>query len=202
LPPGEYTVSEVSIEGWTTSYPNGNSILVVAGDEEDAVEIEINNKYNLQLMSETAWGYLPGESDAIWDYVKTTNWGWTTEISEVGTYEFDLYAAAGQNILSNGFKVGTVEVTVTAGSEVGLFDVEVTYMIDEDLDYDYWLDEAHVWIGSTPLPTLRNGKMTNALGQFNYNPHISSDGLEAHLEVEDVEGPFWIALHSVVQWWE
>ncbi len=201
LPPGTYTVSEVSIEGWTTSYPYGSSAVVVAGAEEDAVEIEINNDYNMILMDETAWGYLPGESEEIWDFIKTNNWGWTTEITGVGEYEFDLYAAAGQNILSNGFKVGIVEVEVTEGSE-GMFDVEVTYIIDEDLDYDYWLDEAHVWIGDTPLPMMKNGKMTNALGQFNYSPDISSDGLEAHVLVEDVKGPFWIALHSVVQWWE
>jgi len=95
-----------------------------------------------------------------------------------------------------------VPAEVTEGSEEGMFDVEVTYIIDEDLDYDYWLDEAHVWIGETPLPMMKNGKMTNALGQFNYDPHISSDGLEANVFIEDVQGPFWIALHSVVQWWE
>ena len=161
----------------------------------------INNDFDLMLMSETAWGYMD-DSLPIWDFVKTNNWGWTTQITEIGEYEFDLYAAAGQNILSNGFKVGVVEVIVTAGSVVGLFDIEVTYIIDEGLDYDYWIDEAHAWIGSTEQPIMKNGKMTNALGQYNYSPHISSDGLEAHVMVEDVQGSFWIALHSVVQWWE
>lgn len=200
LPLGTYTVSEDPIEGRTTSFPYGSSEVVVAGDEEDAVIIEIDNDYNMILMSETAWGYLPRSSKAIWDYMKTNKWGWTTKITEAGTYKFGLYAAAGQNILSNGFKVGTFEVEVVEHG--GLFDVEVIYRIDEDLDYDYRLDEAHVWIGSTELPTMKNGKMTNALGQFNYSPDISPDGLEASVFVEDVQGPFWIALHSVVQWWE
>lgn len=203
LPPGEYTVTEDEVEGWSTTLsPLDGKVMVVAGEMAQAVVIEINNYYDLMLMSETAWRYLPDESEEIWDYVKTKNWGWTTEITEAGEYEFDLYAAAGQNILSNGFKVGIVEVLVTEGSEVGLFDVEVTYIIDEDLDYDYWIDETHVWIGSTPLPTNKKGKMTNAPSSFNYRADISSDGLEATITAYDVEGPFWIALHSVVQWWE
>ena len=203
LVPGTYTVVEETIYGWTTTMdPIDGVVVVTPGSEEDAVIVNITNQFNMVLMSETAWGYLAGSSMPILDYVNSNNWGWTTPITGTGTYIFDLYAAAGQNILSNGTLVGTVEVIVTNGTAAGLYNVEVTYIIDQTLDYDYWLDEVHVWIGATELPVQNKNKMTNSPGQFNYSPTISLDGYEATVTAYDVEGPFWIALHSVVQWWE
>ena len=203
LPPGEYTITENPITGWTTTMnPLNGKVNVTVGNQENAATLTITNAYNRTLRSETAWGYLAGSSLPIKDFVNSNNWGWTTKITGTGTYIFDLYAGAGQNIISNGTLVGNVEVIVSEGSIAGLFNVEVTYMINQALPVDYWLNQTHVWIGSTAQPMQNKNKMTNAPGQYNYSPSISMDGNIATVTANDVEGPFWIALHSVVQWWE
>jgi hypothetical protein len=47
LYPGQYTVTEDPILGFTTTYPNGNTAMVVAGDMADAVVINIRNIYEV-----------------------------------------------------------------------------------------------------------------------------------------------------------
>ena len=151
---------------------------------------------------ETAWAY-GGEGVAEpnngVDGNSSNAWGWTNFFEGEDTYLLDLYAAAGQNILSNGFPVGTVTVVVDGDC------VTVTYEITNN-DEDYMITEAHLWVGDTTLPIVEKGKKevpTSAPGQFPYSPIIAGDGKSATIEVcgIDVEG-FYVAAHAVIEWCE
>jgi hypothetical protein len=96
-----------------------------------------------------------------WDYVNNRFWGWTNGPLPEGSYEWDIYAGAGQNDLSKGTVVGTLYVDYEDGC------VTVTYELDEG----YYLGETHLWVGNDVLPEVKRGKTsvyTNAPGQFPY----------------------------------
>ncbi len=156
---------------------------------------------------ETAWAY--GEGIATPNNTITgnnsNNWGWTNHFTTGFPVTLELWAAAGQNDTANGFKVGTVTVEVEEN------DVTVTYKIDETLDTEYQITEAHLWVGCTALPEVKQGKKkipTAAPGQFPYRPVIASDGKSATIEIPNISckngngNGFWVAAHAVVEWCE
>jgi len=156
---------------------------------------------------ETAWAYGDGEGVAKPNNEVEDNssnaWGWTNLCVGEDTYLLDLYAAAGQNIPSNGFPVGRVTVEVLEDC------VTVTYEIIEG--EDYIITEAHLWVGNTLLPMVKKGKKyvpTSAPGQFPFSPEIAPDGKSATIEVcegdvDDLDlGNFWVAAHAVIEWCE
>jgi hypothetical protein len=75
------------------------------------------------------------------------NWGWTNPITP-GTYDWDLWAGAGQCDTSKGTLVGSVTVDYD-----GVY-VDVTY----NVDFPYLLKETHVYAGYTMLPQVKRGK--------------------------------------------
>ena len=205
--PGTYKVREELQAGWNCSYPDPcyheetfNSSGVYEGND-------FGNYMPVVCYNETAWAYggteiathnneVPGNpSDA---------WGWTNYVEAEGTYVWDLYAGAGQNDITKGFKVGTVTVNVSGDC------VTVTYDINTTLDEEYSITEAHLWVGETPLPLVPVGKEhtltpTAAPGQFPYSPVIAADGLSATSTVcgeVDVGDGFYVAAHAVIEWCE
>ena len=151
---------------------------------------------------ETAWAYGGVEyADENWDHADSNNWGWTNGPLSEGSYEWDLYAGAGQNILSKGTVVGTVSVNYTGDC------VYVTYSVDEG----YYLGETHLWVGNDWLPEVTRGRRTvytDAPGQF---PHGVDYGFDAAdpgtWETEwswsgcGFSGQIYVAAHGVV-WME
>jgi hypothetical protein len=127
---------------------------------------------------------------------KDAAWGWTNRIGANGTYVWDLWAGAGNNILANGAKVGTVTVVALANGCV-----TVTYnMTDENI-----LTKAHLWVGPTILPMLGHGRRalaTASPGLFPYRPVIAGDGLSATWSGCDFTYPFYVAAHGVALWCE
>jgi len=79
--------------------------------------------------------------------VSGNRWGWTNVFpSTNGTYNMDLYAAAGQCTISNGALVGNVEVIYIDGA------VEVTVSTLSG----YKMTVAQLYIGTEILPTVNN----------------------------------------------
>jgi hypothetical protein len=85
LVPGNYTVNEISVPGWTVSYnPLSRTVAVVAGCEASAAQILITNTY--EVCEQTIWAKLnDGPSTG---FKGTGNWGWYSGPLEEGTYEF------------------------------------------------------------------------------------------------------------------
>lgn len=106
------------------------------------------------------------------------NWGWTNPIGP-GTYEWDLWAAAGQCDTGKGTLVGSVTVVYGADGYV-----TVTYNVGAP----YLLDETHVYAGTTPFPQVKRGKSvvyTIAPGQYTNNSPFNGS-------------PVYVIAHAVV----
>lgn len=88
-----------------------------------------------------------------------SNWGWTNPIGP-GTYEWDLWAAAGGCDTNRGTLVGTVTVVYDAAGNV-----DVTYNVEDP----YILDETHVYAGYSMFPVDNRGNPTVAPGQYTNN---------------------------------
>lgn len=113
------------------------------------------------------------------------NWGWTEYIN--GNYtntNIPIYAGAAQCNPSKGTQVGTLSITYVGTS------LTVNYTMNPGVT----VDNVHMWIGSTKLP-VKNGKLTSAPGQFNYNNQTFPFNLTK-------SNPFYIAVHFDVCWSE
>lgn len=113
--------------------------------------------------------------------ISANNWGWTNNIGP-GTYDWPIYAGAGQCDISKGTLVGNLHVVYSGGT------VTITYQMDPG----FTLGDTHVWVGSDPLPT-KKGKYVTAPGQFNHN------GVNP-VVVSGLSGNIWIAAHAGVCW--
>ncbi|MFH7326497.1 hypothetical protein [Desulfurivibrio sp. C05AmB] len=148
---------------------------------------------------DTAWAYGEGRATANNTITGSNNWGWTNAFATTDDFPvvMDLIAGAGQNILANGTVVGTVEVDYDAGC------VTVTYAIDNtipELEFEYTLLEAHLWVGTDMLPKDRRDRYISSPGQLGVSPEIAADGLSAEATVCGIEEDFWVAAHAVVGW--
>ncbi len=138
------------------------------------------------LTSETAWAYGGAYALENKDYITGGQWGWTNGPLAEGSYLFDLYAGAGQNDLSKGTLVGSVQIEYAGGVAT------VTYTVFDE----FLLGEVHLYVGNDVLPML-NSSYTAAPGQF---PMIAEDleVLTYEFVVEDLQGEIFVAAHAVV----
>ncbi len=187
LTPGSYYFREVLRANWYNTYPVGGVYYetLLSGDISDN-----NNFGNVYYRDETAWRFGNIENMSL---TNSTNWGWTdgpltlpTEIGGVVRYTNPLYAEAGQNVISNGYNVGSVEIVITRVSDKR-YTVQVNYSVIAGVQ----LMETHVWIGQTPLPQTKKGVSTDAPGQMKY-----TDG-----QIVTINNPsqIYVAAHSVVR---
>ena len=153
---------------------------------------------------ETAWAYGGDDANPNWDFVNNRFWGWTNGPLSEGSYEWDIYAGAGQNDLSKGTIVGTLYVTYSNDN------VYVKYEMGEVDDFgQVYLGEVHLWVGEDVLPEVTRGRATvytNAPGQFPTKDYFVFDSAdpgagttEAYFDF-DVSGwdEVYVAAHSVV----
>jgi hypothetical protein len=117
--------------------------------------------------------------DGICFIPQFSRWGWTNLIEGPGTYEWELWAAAGQCDTDNGELAGTVTVVYDGDGNVS-----VTFNVESP----WRLEETHVYAGETMFPQVSRGRRTTstvAPGQyFNAGPF---DG-----------GPIYVIAHAVV----
>jgi hypothetical protein len=152
-------------------------------EKQSLVKFDIEYTPPPVVECETAYAFGGSVATCFLDLspINANNWGWTNYIGE-GSYDWPIYAGAGQCNISNGTSVGNLSVEYSSGT------VTITY----ELDPGFNLDETHVWVGSTPLPVKR-GQYTTAPGQFNHN-------FENPVIVSGLSGNIYIAAHAVVCW--
>ncbi len=116
-----------------------------------------------------------------------SQWGWTNEIS-VGSYNFEIWAGAGQCNLSNGTLVGYLSIDYAGGSAT------MTY----NMINGYVLTETHAYIGDDLVPRKNNGKPTVAPGQYP-KKHENLNGATSDTYVfHNLSGDVYVIAHGVV----
>jgi len=124
-----------------------------------------------------------------------SRWGWTNEISEWGTYTFDLYQGAGKCDLTKGTYVGTLTLIYASDNTVN-----VTY----ETIGGYTFSEAHFYAGCPMYPTKKNGTIgdpedwTVAPGQFPFNAGDVYPTDKVVVPEFTAEGTFYFIAHAVV----
>ncbi len=204
---------------WTDNCSAGGSIESAPGVLFSATECDTTYSYTFLVMDdcenstektvyvtretqkygdcETAFGKLIGEDAAdatcFLDIpeIKNNRWGWTNKITEAGTYTMALYAGAAKCEVDKGAEVGSVTVTYADGN------VTVEYQLSEA----YSLSEAHVYVGCTPYPVVKQGKKTTptvAPGQYTYNAGNLDHLTDLTVSFSGVgEDGFYIIVHGV-----
>ncbi|MDN5308877.1 MAG: hypothetical protein PWP14_271, partial [Methanolobus sp.] len=148
-----------------------NTATIVQTEQSDSATLKVNVQcYDY----ETAYA-MADDNETCFISEGFSNWGWTNQISP-GTYEWDLWAAAGQCDTSKGTLVGNVTVTYDG------VDVNVTYNLDDG----YLLKETHVYADYAKFPTDRRGNPTVAPGQYTNNGPF--DGSEVYVIAHAVVG--------------
>ncbi|MFX0557711.1 lamin tail domain-containing protein [Maribacter sp. CXY002] len=122
--------------------------------------------------------------------VSGNRWGWTNEFPSInGTYQMDVYAAAGQCDISKGALVGNVEIIYTDGK----IDVTVSTLSA------YEMTDAQLHVGTKVLPTQGNG-FTAAPGQYPY-PDMANGAFNTYTFEDIYTGDmdsFYVVLHANV----
>jgi len=118
-----------------------------------------------------------------------SRWGWTTQITEEGTYEFNLYAG-------NGNDCDPTDGPGTLAGIATLYYDGSTAKVVYDMNDGFVLSEAHVYIGCTMFPQTKKGN-TIAPGQYNFNPSLGGTVDTYTVGSINVTGDFYIIIHGV-----
>jgi len=150
-------------------------------------------KYCLQYCKcETAYAKAPEPQSTCFltlSGVNSNNWGWSNKVEAPGTYEWPIWAGAGQCNTSKATEVGKLKVVYD-----GKY-VNVSY----NLNNGFHLTETHLWIGKDYLNN-KNGKYITAPGQFgNMHEGLLGASSDSYGPIE-ISAPFYIAAHSGVCW--
>lgn len=152
-----YTITQADLDAGSVT-----NVATADSDETSPVTDEetVTAVQAPQLKCDTAWAFGNNENR---DYTGSKNWGWNNGPLVPGTYEYPVYAGAGQNDLSKGAYIGDVTVLYENGY------VTVTFAPFDGVE----IQDTHVWVGNTPLPLTKSKKddpktMTDAPGQFPY----------------------------------
>jgi hypothetical protein len=137
---------------------------------------------------ETAFAYGNDFAACFILWEEFSNWGWTNgQIQDAGVYTWDIYAGAGQCDLSKGTVVGTLTLDYD-----GVSTAQVTYSMDPG----FTMSETHLYIGSDPFPSDKNG-FTNAPGKYSFiHDDLSAATTDSY--TVSVSGDFYIIAHAVV----
>jgi hypothetical protein len=114
-----------------------------------------------------------------------TKWGWTNgSLSPRETaYVFDIYAGAGQCVLTKGVLVGSLTVSYNGTAAT------VTYTMNSP----YTMDEIHLYVGTTELYDC-----TIAPGQFPFGQDLTKAPVYSHTFTGFSNDYIWVIAHSVV----
>lgn len=110
-------------------------------------------------------------------------WGWAINMTETGSYDFELWVGAGLNKTENGLKVGEGTIDFN-GSEA---------TISYTLYSGYSVKETHIYAGDFVPATLAPGQY----GNIDYFYPYATD-YELNVELSDTDGDgVWFIIHAV-----
>ncbi len=140
---------------------------------------------------ETAYAF--GNSSAICFLtipgITSNNWGWSNGPLGAGTYNWPIYAGAGQCDIQKGTLVGTLNVVYAPP----------TATITFNMGSSVHLSTTHLYVGNDIL-AKKSGKLTTAPGQFPYS-HENLNGVSTDsYTISGLSGKIYIAAHSDVCW--
>lgn len=120
-------------------------------------------------------------------------WGWTNGPLTTGSYEFEIWAGAGQCDTGKGALAGTMFLDYDAETGVA----EVTYKTTAD----FVLTETHLYIGNDPYPLQKRGKKfvpTVAPGQYPYKHGNLDNVFMDSYTIDGLSGEIYIIAHGEV----
>lgn len=138
-----------------------------------------------EATTETAFAY-DGDPNGCFrnfaDYLDNENrWGWTNGPLKPGTYNFPIYAGAGQCDITKGANVGTLAVNYNGTSATFTYTLKG---VNAATGLPYTLREVHLYAGTEAFPRNKQGELTIAPGQY---PHKAS-GLSGQSHTITVSG--------------
>jgi hypothetical protein len=178
---------------WTATDACGNTSSISQKIINDCT-FNINNLNSWLPGAGTGWAFdKDGTSKAFNTLTPKTgnNWGWTNFMAAATTNKtYELYVGAGQNVMTKGIPVG--EVVVTKGGA----NIIVTYTVVSSCK----ITEAHLWVGTTPLPLNKQKSYVSAPGQLGYN----ATSLTVNTYTFTVPNTFgtkdiYVAAHAVIE---
>lgn len=125
-------------------------------------------------------------------------WGWTNGPYGNGTYVMNIYGGAGQCDTSKGFGAPVGTLTVNYNGTTGL--ATATFNVNSG----FWMEETHLYIGSTQLPKFKQGKSlsdTVAPGQYPFiHDDLTGDKRTDTYSVNPINasGSIYVIGHAVV----
>ena len=153
------------------AYPS----LATGWDFPNDKEMQTLIKFDLgQAECETAYAYDDAPDGTCFRDLGFSNWGWSIQLPEPGTYTFDVYADAGECDITEGTMVGTVTANYSGGT------VSFSY----NFISGFSTNETHFYAGYDPVAKDKKGRPTVSPGQYKIGKHLS--------------GPIYIIAHAVV----
>jgi len=119
-------------------------------------------------------------------------WGWTNGPLGSGSYEFQLWASAGNCDISKGRLVGQLTVDYDGSTAV------VTYQMYEG----NWMTATHLYVGNNLLPSNKKGAETVSPGQYPYKHDPLNDVTTDSHTVTGLSGDIYVVAHAVACWSE
>ena len=137
---------------------------------------------------ETAYGRYEDSNSCFIDD-GFNQWGWTNFFANTGNYTMDLYSGAGQCIINDDRKTGTVSINYESGA------ITVTV----ELFQGFVMQEAQLYVGNVPYPVNGNNN-TVAPGQYPYNAGSLNDVTSytfGPIDISDLDTGIYVILHAV-----
>lgn len=151
-----------------------------------------------QATTETAFAFNGAQSGCFRnfsDFISNPNrWGWTNGPITTGTYNFPIYAAAGQCDISKGTLVGNLAVTYSGSTATCTYTINGT---NPSTGLPYSLKEVHLYAGTEQFPRNNQNEFTIAPGQY---PKKASNlsGQTHTFTVNNLSGAIYVIAHAVV----
>lgn len=148
--------------------------------------------------TETAFAYNGNPAGCFQNYSEfisnPNRWGWTNGPLTNGTYNFPIYAAAGQCDITKGTLVGNLSINYSGSTATCTYTLSGT---NPSTGLPYTLKEVHLYAGAEQFPRNNQNEYTIAPGQYSKK----GTGLDTQtytINVNNLSGSIYVIAHAVV----